>query len=397
MDATSTPPRERISLYTRFCRGVVISLGVLIVLALLVETLPRLIQLPGLSDDDLKPRYLVPNTQRTEAHPYLAYRERPNWDSRIEDYANPANFTQVHHNSLGFRGPETTWEKPAGVYRIVCVGGSSTYGHTESSDATTWPARLQHHLSLLRPDRKFEVINGGASGYSTFESLINLQLRLIDFRPDLVIYYEGINDVRCALYPDPVNDNIHFRAVWPVFRPSPFEKQFEQSYLYLIWRRYFTDYLEQVATLGFSAIVNFDGKNYADGRADPYYRSDPPEQGFKNFQRNLVSISAIARAHGAAVLFATQAMRFSDIAGAESREGQTAAIERMKQILRDVAAERQIPLIDAAPVVEAAAAAMLAAGSPDTIFKHEVHLLDAGSDLLAKTIADGILAQQLVP
>ena len=397
MEAKTTQPGPRRDLYSRFCRGFVLLLGVLAAALVLLEILPRLIALPGLSDDDLKPRYLAPNTERTEAHPYLAYRERPDWNSRREDYKVASRFTQTHHNSLGFRGPETTWEKPDGVYRIVCVGGSSTYGHTESSDATTWPARLQAHLSQLRPDRKFEVINGGASGYSTFESLINLQLRLIDFRPDLVIYYEGINDVRCALYPDPVNDNIHFRAVWPVFRPSPFEKQFESSYVYLIWRRYFTTYLDQRATLGFSGIVNFDGLNYADGRKDGYCLSDPPEQGFKNFQRNLVSIIAIARAHGAQMLLATQAMRFSDIAGAASRETQTAAIERMKQIIREIAAERQVPLVDAAPVIEAAAAAQVAAGGPDTIFGHEVHLLDAGSDLLAKTIADGIVAQQIIP
>jgi lysophospholipase L1-like esterase len=397
MESTPTQTRESASLYTRFARGLVKVLGVLVVALVLLETLPRLVQIPGLTDDDLKRRYLLPNTQRLDGHPYLAYRERPNWDSRLEDYAKPENFTQVHHNSLGFRGPETTWEKPAGVFRIVCVGGSSTYGHTESSDATTWPARLQAHLSSLRPDRKFEVINGGASGYSTFESLINLELRLVDFQPDLVIYYEGINDMRCSLYPDPVNDNIHWRAVWPVFRPSPFEAKFESSYLYLIWRRYFTSYLDQRATLGFSAIVNFDGKTYVNGKVDPYYLSNPPEQGFKNFQRNLVSIIAVSRAHGAAVLFATQAMRFSDIAAAESFQSQSAAIERMKQMIRDVAAERQVPLVDAAPVVESAAAAQVAAGGEDTMFKHEVHLLDAGSDLLAKTIADGIIAHQLVP
>ena len=389
MEASPTPPSPNHSLFTRFARGLVISLGVFAMIVVLIETVPRWIAIPGLTRDDLMPRYLVPHNQRTEGHPYLAYRERPNWDSRIEDYADPKRFTQVHHNSLGFRGPETTWEKPAGVYRVVCVGGSSTYGHTESADVTTWPARLQHYLSTLRPDMKFEVINGGASGYSTFESLINLELRLIDFRPDLVIYYEGINDVRCALYPNPTNDNRHWRTIWPIYKPSPFEESFEKSYVYLVWRRYCTKYVEQRGTLGFNAIVDY-------GLA-PFCISNPPEQGFKNFQRNLVSIIAVARAHGAAVLFATQAMRFKDIAGADSRECQTASIERMKQIIRDVAAERQVPLVDAAPIVEAAAAAQVAKGETDTIFGWEVHLLDQGSDLLAKTLAEGIIAQKVIP
>lgn len=397
MVADSTDRAAREHWFTRASRGLVLSGCVLLMLVALIETIPRWIDIPGLTRDDLMPRYLVPSTQRLEGHPYLAYRERPGWDSRLEDYKDPSKFTQVHHNQLGFRGRETTWEKPPGVFRVVCVGGSSTYGHTESSDATTWPVRLEQHLAELRPDLKFEVINGGASGYSTFESLINLELRLIDFRPDLVIYYEGINDARCALYPDPVNDNTHWRAIWPVYRASPIEQTFEKSYLYLIWRKYCTSYLEQRATLGFSAIVNFDGVNYADGRKDPYYRSDPPEQGFKNFQRNLVSIIAVARAHGAKVLLATQAMRFTDIAGAESREGQTAAIQRMKDIVRAVAAERQVPLVDAAPVIEAEAARQLAEKGREDIFGHEVHLLDQGADLLARTLAKGIVEQGLLP
>ena len=48
-------------------------------------------------------------------------------------------------------------------------------------------------------------------------------------------------------------------------------------------------------------------------------------------------------------------------------------------------------------IVEAAAAAQVAKNQPDTIFGSEVHLLDQGSDLLAKTIAEGIIAQKVIP
>jgi lysophospholipase L1-like esterase len=414
MDPTPPPATQtacaRESWFARLSKGLVISLAVLLLLAVLLETVPRWIDLPGLTRDDLMPRYLVPSNQRLEGHPYLAYRERPSWDSRIEDYKDPSKFAQVHHNSLGFRGRETTWEKPPGVFRIVCVGGSSTYGHTESADATTWPARLEHHLRAARPDLNIEVINGGASGYSTFESLINLELRLVDFQPDLVIYYEGINDVRCALYaagsnpgdpPGPVNDNRHWRAIWPVYRASPMEQVLERSWIYLIWRAKCTDYLEKRATLGFSAIRNFDGKFYAghegDLAYDPYLAANPPEQGFRNFQRNLVSLVAVARAHGAKVLFGTQAMRFADLAGSPSRDSQTAAIQRMKGILRAVAAERGVPLVETAKIVEDEAARQLAEKGREDIFGSEVHLLDQGSDLLAKTFAEAIVANGLLP
>src|SRR5690606_16916383 len=130
-------------------------------------------------------------------HPYLAYSLTPGYRS----WKNAPS--QASHNSLGFRGPETTWEKPEGVYRIACLGGSSTYGHTPTSDATTWPARLGVHLSQRYPERRIEVINAGTSGYSTFESIVNLAFRVSQLEPDLVIVYHSINDMRCLLYPNP--------------------------------------------------------------------------------------------------------------------------------------------------------------------------------------------------
>src|SRR6202008_4755542 len=49
------------------------------------------------------------------------------------------------HNSLGYRGPEIEIPNPPGVYRIVSLGGSTTYGSaTKPEDA--YPAQLQKIL-----------------------------------------------------------------------------------------------------------------------------------------------------------------------------------------------------------------------------------------------------------
>jgi lysophospholipase L1-like esterase len=352
----------------------------------LLEVLCRVVDLPGLSLDELDPISMEMRNARVEGHPYLAYANKPNFRSR------PGAQHSISHNSLGFRGPETTWEKPPGTYRIVCLGGSSTYGHTESSNETTWPARLQLHLAAARPDARVEVINGGCQGYSTFESLINLELRMLEFHPDLVLVYHTINDMRCALYPGVEFDNRHWRAVWPVERKDELLRLLERSYSFQIWRRYFTDYVQERENLGAYVIRDF-------GRYNPdfYAQPDGAERGFANFRRNLVSIIELARAHGAFTALVTQAMDASDLDGASSKQLQLDGIDRMTGILRSVAQEREALLIDARTVLEAESARQREQEGVDRIFAHEVHLLDEGSDLLARTIAERLLAESVFP
>ena len=398
-DPQAPAPAPRRSLLRRLA---LLVLSTLVLLVLVVEVGLRYVPVPGYTRDELAPPYVTDQaTHRSQPHPYLAYSLKPGWRSA------PTDKVETTHNQLGYRGPETSWRKPEGVFRILCLGGSSTYGHTPSADQTTWPVRLQHHLSEARPDRPVEVVNCGASGWSTFESLINLAIRGVDLRPDLVVVYHSINDMRCALYdPEPQPDNTHWRAVWPALRTSPLEGLLERSMTYLIWRRYFTDYLESRGDLGFFGIVDYAERDAND--PDFYDEEISDRRGFSNFQRNLVSLVALARAHGARVLFATQGMDASDLDGAASKENQLRALQEMTQILRYVAEERGVPLVEAAAVLEAEAARQrreaAERGDPapanpqkdQTVFSHEVHRWDEGADLLARTLAEGILAQGLL-
>ena len=123
-------------------------------------------------------------------HRYLGYIPTPNYSK-----------DQNKHNSLGFRGEEIVQEKPDGVFRIACLGGSTTYGNKVGAPVESYPGRLQEYLRSR--GYRVEVINGGCPGYSSLESLINLQLRILPLSPDLVlVYHGGINDV-------------HPRLVWP--------------------------------------------------------------------------------------------------------------------------------------------------------------------------------------
>lgn len=102
-------------------------------------------------------------------------------------------------NNLGFRGGDIAMPKPRGTYRILCLGGSTTFeGMTEASH---YPRLLEDMLqSCFVPVRQMEVINGGMPGmYSYGHRARFLEYMALD--PDLIVYYMGINDIWQQLFP----------------------------------------------------------------------------------------------------------------------------------------------------------------------------------------------------
>lgn len=377
--ATFFPPvlRHAMPPLKKFC---LIAAIVLALTVLVLETVPRWVELPGLGLRDLNPVAAGLEEARVEPHPYLAYVPKPGFTSK------EGAEHQIAHNSLGFRGPEVVTPKPAGTFRILCLGGSSTYGHGPTSNDTTWPARLQAYLSQAKPDALIEVVNGGCQGYSSFESLANLAFRGLPLQPDLVVVYHTINDMRCALYPGVRPDNTHWRANWMRHEPSVLES----SYTFLILRAKLTDYIASQSDLGAYVIRDFE-KLLVKG--DPYaWRS---ETGFRNFHRNLNSIVSLARENGAAVLLTSQGLKRETLDKAPSREDQLRAFEYMRETIKIVADSRGTAFCDAATVMESEAARRNAAGE-SPIFTNDVHMTDDGADLLAKTIAIAIFEQELL-
>jgi len=92
--------------------------------------------------------------------PDLLFRLKPN-----TGVTNPCGIrpSSVSINSHGARGQEHSAEKPSGVFRIICLGGSNVYGACVD-DHETWPARLEQELNKADPGR-FEVWNLGTPAY----------------------------------------------------------------------------------------------------------------------------------------------------------------------------------------------------------------------------------------
>lgn len=91
----------------------------------------------------------------------------------------------IRTNSKGIRSDrEFTYEKPAGVKRIVVLGDSFGMGY-EADLKDTFLYIMEE--SLMRAGKDIEVINLSVSGYGNSEELIMLRHEGLKYDPDLVL------------------------------------------------------------------------------------------------------------------------------------------------------------------------------------------------------------------
>ncbi len=139
----------------------------------------------------------LPNLMALISRSFGPLPEGSAWDVAYYRYRKNVPNTHGHLpgtfrlNNAGFRGKDVALPKPAGVFRIVCVGGSTT--EEGGSDETTYPALLEKKLQAEFPERRIEVVNCGISGMNTLQQLSRFGDYLA-LQPDLLIVYEGVND-----------------------------------------------------------------------------------------------------------------------------------------------------------------------------------------------------------
>jgi len=99
-------------------------------------------------------------------------------------------------------------------FRVLVIGGSTTYDDQIIDETNTWVFRLERSLRERYGDG-VDVINGGVGGYTIYENLINYATSLNFLDADVVLLFEGINDVHPRLYPSYDRDyRSYTRAFW---------------------------------------------------------------------------------------------------------------------------------------------------------------------------------------
>ena len=105
------------------------------------------------------------------------------------------SFGGIHINSMGFRGPELKMPKSRSTLRLAFLGSSTTYCAEVSNNENTWPHLVAEALQAEWPGLSVDYINGGVPGYSVSSSLKNLEYRVTPLEPDVIVIYEGHNDL----------------------------------------------------------------------------------------------------------------------------------------------------------------------------------------------------------
>src|SRR5436309_2111017 len=96
---------------------------------------------------------------------------------------------------------------------------------------------LEDALNDAFKSPRFEVINAGTPGWTTAENLINLQFRLLELQPDMVIVLEGVNDTYAMrMEEEGKSDYSKFRKIVDYSPATPLEKYlFNVSALYRLY------------------------------------------------------------------------------------------------------------------------------------------------------------------
>lgn len=287
----------------------------------------------------------------------------------------------IHINSRGYRGSEFPLEKPTGVRRLVCLGGSTTFDIKVSDDAHAWPAQLERLLHDSGA-RDVHVINAGTNGYALSRSLIDLSLRTLDLRPDWIICYPGVNDVGYADRVEYQYGECH-RAVRNESAPQSYWRN---------WLAYSALYQEIVTVVRYR-----QQKKHGNWEGRAIERHDAPDaRGMAALERNLQTLVGICQAHDIKLALATVRVAYDrsqppelqlKLASADlmdhpglSLEGHLRGYEMANELMRACAERFDLLLLDQARELPAG----------DAYFDDSVHFNDAGALQFAEFAASHV-------
>ncbi len=134
-----------------------------------------------------------PPMSRPRVKSYAMYSPELGWMNRpgAEGWHVDIGY-HIRINSHGLRGPEISLDKPKGVFRILGLGDSFSFGWGVEEDKT-YLRVLESKLRVA--GYRIEVLNAGVPAWHSVQSLGYLMKRGLRFKPDLILAEFFVDDV----------------------------------------------------------------------------------------------------------------------------------------------------------------------------------------------------------
>lgn len=252
-----------------------------------------------------------------------------------------------------------------GVFRIATLGDSCTAYCVSTRDS--FPKLADRFLNE-GGGRPVEVLNAGVAAHSSHQGLQRLKHAVLPYRPDLITVYFGWNDHWITGTPD---------------REVALRSELETRLVNAL------DHLRlyQAGRWLLARIRAGAGSGPDAARAEPLPRVD-----LESYDANLREIIRVARAEGIEVLLLTAPQDLHDWDNAElqplSTEALVALHARYNDVVRGVAAETGVDLLDLEALVEAQKPRRL-------IAKDGIHFNPQGCLFTARAVATRIAERHL--
>jgi len=227
---------------------------------------------------------------------------------------------------------------------ILVLGGSVVFGMTSQKGELPFPDVLEKELNKAAKFNKFHVYNGGVPGYG-ISSFKNILTKWSLLNPKFVVFYEGVNTI-----PEDVKGKKeHYNSLFATFIYN----------WYIKWR-------------GIKNVKNYQGEEY--------------KQGLIALLEDCKKIKATPILVTFSIPFtensSQKVLAYWDVMqnGHSSAYAEAIIVKKHNQILRKIAQEENIPLVETTPFLN---------NKPE-YFIDSTHFTQEGHNILANLVASKI-------
>ena len=364
----------------------------------------------------------LPGTYDTGAylvrHPIYGHYHPPHlsaWTRRDEFVVH------IQTNGEGQRGPSVPTTKAPGVFRILVLGDSFVEA-IQVAEHERFLARLDGALNPPGEPRRFELIDGGCSGWGTAQEYLYLRHAGPRYQPDLVLLaffvgndvqnnsldleLEGRADLALKPYyrlgsggrlellePRPPAPTLAERTAWLLRDRSAVYNMVESG---VMWKLALNDLWaawREVDAL--RDLADRSGEVFETRLSDRWRNAWAITHGLIEMTR------AEATGQGsrfAMMIVPTRAQVSRQVArelgGEEGRRDPNRDLLQPNRFLAEISARSSTPLLDLLPVF---LRARLVAGSEPLYFEYDRHWTAAGHAVAAQAIAEFLRSERLIP